>query len=320
MDEQTERHLAALILKEATRLREQADQEGVHVYLSKPTVRARPNPQFLQATVRSVQQANRMVEVNEMWRRRTVELKVNDKQKSHRHRSRSNHDDCEGSQLSRPSGHSRSRQIVDQVNYPPRRANLGSSQIRAKDCSDLNSVENSISNDTFKNLHSRISSQNHERYKYFDAVDHSEDADLDARSSADDDDLRDEELEEFLLARVKRGRGAVGSRMDETGPYPVPHLDELDQCAIPTRVEEDWETRIAGPSTVSEKDRFLGDKTWKLEKKRKNRKHKNKPSDPEQDSHKSKTRKKEKEDKEKRRRKDRDEERYQNLLKKKRQD
>lgn len=31
--------------------------------------------------------------------------------------------------------------------------------------------------------------------------------------------LRDEEVEEFLQSRVKRGRGAIGSRMDETGPY-----------------------------------------------------------------------------------------------------
>uniref|UniRef100_A0A5B7C9P6 Uncharacterized protein n=1 Tax=Davidia involucrata TaxID=16924 RepID=A0A5B7C9P6_DAVIN len=37
--------------------------------------------------------------------------------------------------------------------------------------------------------------------------------------SREDEALRDEEIEEFLHSRVKRGRGTVGSRMDETGPY-----------------------------------------------------------------------------------------------------
>ncbi|XP_076901253.1 uncharacterized protein LOC143555619 isoform X2 [Bidens hawaiensis] len=31
--------------------------------------------------------------------------------------------------------------------------------------------------------------------------------------------LRDTEIEEFLHSRAKRGRGTIGSRMDETGPY-----------------------------------------------------------------------------------------------------
>ncbi|CAI9104191.1 OLC1v1002820C2 [Oldenlandia corymbosa var. corymbosa] len=35
----------------------------------------------------------------------------------------------------------------------------------------------------------------------------------------DDEGLRDDEVEKFLQSRIKRGRGAVGSRMDETGPY-----------------------------------------------------------------------------------------------------
>ncbi|XVF00666.1 hypothetical protein REPUB_Repub04eG0020700 [Reevesia pubescens] len=37
--------------------------------------------------------------------------------------------------------------------------------------------------------------------------------------SREDEGLRDEEVEEFLQSRVKRGRGSIGSRMDETGPY-----------------------------------------------------------------------------------------------------
>jgi hypothetical protein len=40
---------------------------------------------------------------------------------------------------------------------------------------------------------------------------------------------------------VKRGRGAVGSRMDEPGPY------RLEGPATDTRQKEDWEERIARP-------------------------------------------------------------------------
>ncbi|XP_071736940.1 uncharacterized protein [Rutidosis leptorrhynchoides] len=40
-----------------------------------------------------------------------------------------------------------------------------------------------------------------------------------SKRGSEDDGLRDQEIEEFLHSRVKRGRGAVGSRMDETGPY-----------------------------------------------------------------------------------------------------
>ncbi|KAL4279784.1 hypothetical protein GQ457_03G000270 [Hibiscus cannabinus] len=56
-------------------------QEGVHVYLQQPKVRGRPNSRFLTATVRGVQQANRAVEVNEMWRVRQKELELNDRLK-----------------------------------------------------------------------------------------------------------------------------------------------------------------------------------------------------------------------------------------------
>ncbi|KAJ4950770.1 hypothetical protein NE237_027602 [Protea cynaroides] len=62
--------------------------------------------------------------------------------------------------------------------------------------------------------------------------------------------LQDEEVEEFLQSRVKRGRGAVGSRMDETGPYPSPSfLDSKDTLlASPdVRVKEEWEHRVLGP-------------------------------------------------------------------------
>ncbi|XP_020964781.1 uncharacterized protein LOC107612841 isoform X3 [Arachis ipaensis] len=79
MDLETENRLAAMLMREAAELRRQSEQEGVLAYLHKPNVRTRPNSRFLTATVRGVQQANRAVEVNEMWRVRQKELEL-DKQ------------------------------------------------------------------------------------------------------------------------------------------------------------------------------------------------------------------------------------------------
>ncbi|KAG6550626.1 hypothetical protein Mapa_007723 [Marchantia paleacea] len=172
MDPDTERELAAVIMEEASRLRTQAERDGVAAYLAKPAVRGRPNPQFLQATVRSIQQSNRIVEVNEMWRRRSVELEYEQK-RSRRHDGPRN---------------------------------------------DFHYERDNSSHDS-------------------DIEDNREDG------------LGDEELEEFLRSRVKRGRGAVGSRMDETGPYlPLPQETLPGRTSMTdVRVKEDWEERIAGP-------------------------------------------------------------------------
>lgn len=180
MDPETERQLAAMIMEEASRLRLEAERDGVGAYLSKPKIRARANPQFLQATVRSIQQSNRIVEVNEMWRRRKVELD-NEPGKRGRRRGKNS-------------------------------------------CGE--------------------SSDNHE------------DAALDRRHRHDSDDedsgdggLKDDELEQFLNSRLKRGRGAVGSRMDEAGPYQSSQVDkQLSSAPRPDeRLKDDWEERIIGP-------------------------------------------------------------------------
>lgn len=58
MDLETENRIAAILLKEASELRRQAEQDGVHAYLQQPKVRSRPNSRFLTATVLGVQQGN----------------------------------------------------------------------------------------------------------------------------------------------------------------------------------------------------------------------------------------------------------------------
>ena len=56
---------------------------------------------------------------------------------------------------------------------------------------------------------------------------------------------------------MKRGRGAVGSRMDEPGPYLHLLFHHKDEPSPDIRVEEKWERRVQGP----EKPSFLRSKS-----------------------------------------------------------
>ncbi|XP_076903042.1 uncharacterized protein LOC143557993 [Bidens hawaiensis] len=139
MDLETENRIAAVLMKEAAELRRLAARDGIDAYLHPPNVRVRPNSRFLTATVLGVQQSNRAVEVNEMWRAREKEKEMDNRSKK--------------DSGSKPKS---TRRVEDYA---------------------------SSSNSAIKG------------------------------------ELRDNEIEEFLHSRAKRGRGTVGSRMDETGPY-----------------------------------------------------------------------------------------------------
>ena len=56
------------------------------------------------------------------------------------------------------------------------------------------------------------------------------------------------------FGRIKRGRGAVGSRMDEAGPY-LPHCSHSKDRLLTNpdlRVREEWEHRVVlGPEKPS---------------------------------------------------------------------
>ncbi|XP_039015239.1 uncharacterized protein LOC120145486 isoform X2 [Hibiscus syriacus] len=119
---------------------------------------------ILTATVLGVQQANRAVEVNEMWRVRKKELELNDRLKA---RSKDN------------SGHN-SNHVDSSISY--RRTNRRHGSNVGVSCSSS----------------MRVAAGSYSR---------------------EDEGLRDEEIDEFLKSRVKRGRCSIGSRMDETGPY-----------------------------------------------------------------------------------------------------
>ncbi|KAJ8769803.1 hypothetical protein K2173_007663 [Erythroxylum novogranatense] len=163
MDLETENKIAAVLLKEAAELRKKAEREGVQVYLQQPKMRGRPNSRFLTATILGIQQANRTVEVNEMWRIRQEELELDNKLNG---RSNYSNDNCKNMGVDRIPSCSR------QYAY---NGTSTSSSAKEREFKNCNSIE--------------------------------------------DTGLRDEDVEEFLHSRVKRGRGAVGSRMDETGPY-----------------------------------------------------------------------------------------------------
>ncbi|KAL6347535.1 hypothetical protein AAG906_026059 [Vitis piasezkii] len=196
MDLETENRIAAILMKEAAELRRQAEKEGVHVYLQKPQVRGRPNSRFLTATVLGVQQANRAVEVNEMWRVRQKELELDDRLKGRL----------------RDEGSSRSHR--DYSN--------SSTSANKRHASDLCSSSKRVLED--------------------------------GSCSKEEESLRDDEVEEFLNSRVKRGRGAVGSRMDEAGPY-LPHCSHSKDRLLTNpdlRVREEREHRVVlGPEKPS---------------------------------------------------------------------
>ncbi|KAI9182466.1 hypothetical protein LWI28_025675 [Acer negundo] len=178
MDLETENRIAAILMNEATELRRQAEKEGVHAYLQQPKVRGRPNSRFLTATVLGVQQANRSVEVNEMWRVRQKELELNDRLKG-RSREESN---CR-----------RHTDVVNSSRSSSKRHGIDTDNASASCLSRKRAYESSY--------------------------------------SREDEGLRDEEIEKFLQSRVKRGRGAVGSRMDETGPYLLPSPDSNEKLS-----------------------------------------------------------------------------------------
>ncbi|KAK6916264.1 hypothetical protein RJ641_019125 [Dillenia turbinata] len=190
MDLETENRIAAILLKEAAELRRKADEEGVLAYLQQPKGRGRPNSRFLTATVLGVQQANRAIEMNEMWRTRRKELELDDRLNN---RSR--------------ESNNRSRSY--------RHASDSSISRRKYDDTSCSSSKRVIKEDS----HGR-----------------------------EDDGLKDEEVDEFLNSRVKRGRGAIGSRMDETGPYLPDVSDTVEKYASSSdKFRESWEHRVLGP-------------------------------------------------------------------------
>ncbi|RDX96038.1 hypothetical protein CR513_21359, partial [Mucuna pruriens] len=220
MDLETENRLAAMLMREAAELRRQSEREGVLAYLSKPNVRTRPNSRFLTATVRGVQQANRAVEVNEMWRLRQKELeldkRVKEKSIDKNSRDRSHRDDSSSRVTGRHAGIDNGTKTSTSCSSK-REYELDK---RVKDTSkDKSSGDRSHSAGNSSRSPGRHAVVNKSTRAYTSCSSETE------YEHHGLEGLKDEELEEFLHSRTKRGRGSVGPRMDETGPYLPPHSD-----------------------------------------------------------------------------------------------
>ncbi|KAH7423608.1 hypothetical protein KP509_12G063800 [Ceratopteris richardii] len=225
---EAEMHFAALIIEEAARLKKQAlaalimeaEKEGLHAYLARPKVRGRPNPHFLKATVRGVEQAKRAAEVNVLWKRRARELELEERQrKKDRH--------------TRSSAENGSRYFSDHHNSHSKLA-LNSSRSAHKESIDMDLSSRSQTEDadscTLNDYSISLPHYSEEDYLH------------DYGDEFADKGLREEEMEHFLQSRLS----AEGEQF-ETGPYPSPHCDVVEDTSN-VRVKEEWEQRIIGPS------------------------------------------------------------------------
>ncbi|MBA0614358.1 hypothetical protein Godav_014663 [Gossypium davidsonii] len=184
MDLETENRIAAILLKEAAELKRQADKEGVHVYLQQPKVRGRPNSRFLTATVLGVQQG--------LLSHSSIKLAFSN---------------------GRASLANRAVEVNEMWRVRQKELELND---RLKGRSKKDTSHSRSYGDTSNS--SRRTSGKHES-DFSASCSSSKRPAKSSRSREDDEGLRDEEIEEFLQSRVKRGRGSIGSRMDETGPY-----------------------------------------------------------------------------------------------------
>ncbi|KAH6833223.1 hypothetical protein C2S53_008166 [Perilla frutescens var. hirtella] len=233
MDLETENRIAAILLKEAAELRREAQKEGALAYLREPTVRYRPNSRFLTATVRGVQQANRAVEVNEMWRLREKQLELDNKLRGIRNGSNSGRGNRDISE-----SHTSTSRIRNEVETSAS-ASLSS---KKRSVEDFNPME--------------------------------------------DEGLKDDEIDQFLQSRTKRGRGSIGSRMDETGPYlplsPDPknmyesHNEMLNKARIVLGPEKPYSLKASESSSDDEPRSHKNKKSKAGSSKRHSRKHRSK--------------------------------------------
>ncbi|CDY08019.1 BnaC03g35040D [Brassica napus] len=229
MDLETENRIASVLLREAAELRRQAERDGVRAYLEKPNVRHRPNSRFLTATVLGVQQSNRAVETNEMWKAREKEIELENERRKRKSREESS---------------------------------SSSSSSRMKRSSSFSK----------RSLDKRCSSSNDEK-KFTHPLDD------------EDEGLGDDEIESFLQSRNKRGRGSIGPRMDETGPYlPAEKVDELQSSDTrerkvvlgperPPSLRQHSDDKEPGRRIKKDSTKKLSKKDKKTEKKRKRDKH-----------------------------------------------
>ncbi|KAG5625317.1 hypothetical protein H5410_010535 [Solanum commersonii] len=192
MDLETENRIATILLKEAAELRRQAQSEGALSYLHRPNVRGRPNSRFLTATVLGVQQG-------------LLGSFVNARQAKDLENIRG------GSGIQFQLAFANRAVEVNEM------WNLRQKEVELENRIKGRSAEKN--SDTECHNFSVLERRSRERYDTDSGTRGSKKRRIQDSHSSEDEGLRDAEIEEFLHSRVKRGRGTVGSRMDEAGPY-----------------------------------------------------------------------------------------------------
>ncbi|XP_061370094.1 uncharacterized protein LOC133312834 isoform X2 [Gastrolobium bilobum] len=161
--------------------------------------------------------ANRAVEVNEMWRVRQKELELDKRVK--------------GTSIDKSSG-DRSHSDGNSSRSTGRQAVIDDNTRTSASCSskreyELDKRDKGTSKDKSSGDKSHRVGNSSRTTGRHAVVDKSTSASASCSSKREyehsPEGLKDDELEEFLHSRTKRGRGAVGPRMDETGPYLPPH-------------------------------------------------------------------------------------------------
>eukprot|EP00884_Botryococcus_braunii_P004634 jgi/Botrbrau1/14171/Bobra.182_3s0109.1 len=201
MDAQTEAELAALIMKDVSQLTDMAQDRGVTAYRLRPVQRERPNERFLQGTLRSVHFANRRAEEEEMWQKRQL-------------------------QLQRLGKESRAQKLDFRSNDYQERE----SKRRRRSSTESKGDSSGVSGDQSTSKSSTSCSMDSEQGKI---VQGDEGESLQG--------LQDEELQAMLTKRQVRGRGSVGPRCDEPGPFLPREEGTIDD------IYQEQATRFVGP-------------------------------------------------------------------------
>lgn len=183
VNEVNESVLAELIERDVQQLTERALDQGVTAYLERPVHRVRPNERFLQATIRNVAGSNRREQEAQLW-------------EAHRSHQRLLNYRRLGSgqrEIRLPSGGSEYMQQQQHASSGARHRR------RRRDDADKSSGPTDCSNSESSGAGS-VPSSSH-------------------GNTCQDGGMGIHEMEAMLGARRVKGRGAVGSRAEEPGPY-----------------------------------------------------------------------------------------------------
>ncbi|GAQ89112.1 hypothetical protein KFL_004880070 [Klebsormidium nitens] len=243
-----------MLADEASQLRQAAGFQGYSAFLQKPVLRARPNKQFLAATVRSVESANRMAQVSEMWHQRQKELseeegsgrkargsgaagRRKDSGTSGKDSSRRGATiklksplNTEAERAVREDGRQENHAKGRHKGFPQERGNGSEDETPSEDDSDVSGFSG-------ERPAARVHRRRRQSIERSQHALENEGEQIGPSAAGEGDDAQEVELDEFLHSRKKRGRGAVGSRMDEPGPFAAAMGgDEIDDRGTSARV------------------------------------------------------------------------------------